>query len=67
MTGKKQVNLWLPVEDVAALDKLAATQSRSRSNLVKLIIGEFVRRSEVAETEESGGTANASLCTSDHI
>jgi len=67
MTGKKQVNLWLPVEDVAALDKLAATQSRSRSNLVKLIIGDFVRQHEVVETEESGGTANDSLRTGDQL
>jgi len=67
MTGKKQVNLWLPEEDVAALDKMAAAQSRSRSNLVKLIIAEFVRQHEVVETEAGGGTANAGLCTGDHI
>jgi len=66
---KKQVNLWLPSEDVEALDRLASKQQRSRSNLVRIILGEFVRQHEGDKVvEEAGnGTTGNSLCTGDHI
>ncbi len=65
--SKKQVNLWLPAEDVAALDRLAAGQQRSRSNLVRLLIGEYVKRNEVAATEAGDETTNTGVRTGDRI
>lgn len=65
--SKKQVNLWLPANDVAALDKLAAAQQRSRSNLVRLLIGEYVKRNEVATTEAGNEGTDISLRTGDSL
>lgn len=65
--SKKQVNLWLPAEDVAALDRLATAQQRSRSNLVRLLIGEYVKRNEVAATEAGNERTDAGVRTGDSL
>lgn len=67
--SKKQVNLWLPAEDVAALDRLATAQQRSRSNLVRLLIGEYVRSHEAATVEAGTGNeaTDAGVRTGDRV
>jgi len=43
-SNKQQISIWLPIELIDLIDKLAKKESRNRSNMIRYLLRKLLRK-----------------------